>query len=284
MPVRAGGSSRRRALLLSLFVLSASLLAACGSSDSARDDALAALDRATDAAGLEAEMAALVSDLPDAPSPEERDEATQSIAELDERAGDVIASAGTGNDYDEEIRSSAEEIRSAGSDLADGLAEPASLGDAKIAAVGSLQASNESLTTATEQIGGELADDEGTLSAEDADALEATLGEIETSGKAVAAAESSLADAPLDDPEPAPAAGECTVVDAGSGAEYTVVIEAGTADCVEATAIFEEFYGGEFRESAEIGGWSCSRTANLLEGVAAFCTRGNDQAAARVAE
>lgn len=205
-------------------------LAACGSSDdSARDDALAALDRATESAGLEAEMAALVGDLQLEPSEKESTTFVDSVEQLDTRAGDLLASADTGEPHDEEITSATEQIQGAGRSLTAAAKKPESLTAARKKAVRDLKGSNQDLRVAAGLIGAELEDDEGELSAEDDDAVNSLRTEIEQSSAAVtdagkqiatqeaeaeaaeqAAAEEAAAEAAAEEaPAPAPSSGGC---------------------------------------------------------------------------
>ena len=220
-----GSVQLRRFVVLasSVLVFCVSLLAACGSSgDSARDDALAALDRATDAAGLEAEMAALIGDLPLEPTEEEASAFTDSLAQIDTQAGDILASADTGEAYDEEITSAAETIRTTGRDLTAAAKARGRLTAARKKAVADLKGSNQDLRTAAELIGADL-EEEGELSAEDTDAVDSLLTDLDTSEQAVIgageqistqeaeAAEQAAAEEAAEEatPAPAPSSGGC---------------------------------------------------------------------------
>jgi len=90
-------------------LLGAALLSACGSSEDeaeaegTRDAALASLELTTEATSLEADMARLVTKLSDDPSDAERRRLEQRLADLEERAADLIASADAESTFDVEL-------------------------------------------------------------------------------------------------------------------------------------------------------------------------------------
>ena len=179
-------------VVAALTLLGAVAFAACGSSgDSARDDALAALDRATDAAGLEAEMVALVGDLPLEPTEKETSAFTDSLSQIDTQAGDILASADTGESYDEEIRSAIEQVRTAGRGLTEA-ANRSGLTAARKKAIADLKESNTDLRAAAGLIRAAL-EDEDELSAEDSEAFDGLLTDLDTSEQAVTDAGKEIA-------------------------------------------------------------------------------------------
>lgn len=226
-------------------------LAACSSETSDRDQAVDALERANGAAGLETEMAALVSDIPPAPTPKDQVKVNTTVADLDNQAETLLASADTGQTYDEKITASVEQTRGAGQELASAGPSSAAVGKARKVAVGRLGKSNENLGQATKLIGTDLADENGQLSEEDAAALKKTVNTVDESGQAVEAAGKKVA-----------SAGPCTVSAPVSG-RLPVKTTKGSVGCEEATKVFDTYYNDPsvvFEGSggtATIGEWFC---------------------------
>ncbi len=95
----------RRALAAALCVPAALVPVACGSSGAdGRDEALAALQLATEAANLRSEMGKLVGDLGSDPSARTRRQAQRRLVSLDREAAELIASAEADSTYEVELR------------------------------------------------------------------------------------------------------------------------------------------------------------------------------------
>lgn len=163
-------------------------LVSCGSGESDRDQAISALDRTTQASALETEMASLVAGVPDDPNAKQGQNINASVEDLDNQAETILASTGTGKSYDEKISAAVNETRGAGNEITSAVGQTDQLGKARTRAIGRLTGSNRNLKEATGLIGKDLADEQGNLTAEDADAIGQTVAAVGDSEKAVIAA------------------------------------------------------------------------------------------------
>lgn len=229
-------AEKRRLVRVLLVVTFAALgLAACSSETSDRDQAIDALERANGAAALETEMAALVED-----TPSDVDEAVNDIAE---RAEPLVESADTGQPYDEEITNSINETQGAGEQLVSAAGDPEGLEEARKLAADRLVSSNESLSSATRSIGEELADEQGNLSAADAETLELTVDTVEQSGEAVTAATNAV--------EQTGCSGRNGQMD---DREFSITLAFGDVSCEEAQSVFMQSQVS----GPDVGVWSCN--------------------------
>ncbi len=268
--------------------MAALALSACGSSEGDRGDALDALQTTTDASRLNAEVAVLTSDLPSEPTSAESAQAEGSLQTLDARAKDLIAASSSSAGYDEQITAALGQTRGAVNGLVPAVRDPGRLALARRGAVTKLKESSRRLRASARIAGAGLANDQGDLSASDAQAVDATLGEVDKSEQAVGAAGTAVAGTGSSQPAAASSASTgCTVRDR-NGRDLTVVVKKGSLPCAQATAVFAQYYSPSTQVqgsggSATVGEWFCisSSAGEQQSGQAAavtICDRSQDGA------